>query len=212
MRPVDPRVSALPVCCSTSYCSTALTKPALRSRHRARRDAIAPATAEAWSDRIRDHVLALPEVAAASSLFVYASDEGEVQTYTLMEDLLAMGKTVAVPRIVDRAARTMEAVPIRSIKDLTPGAFGILAPPGKSPPLNGPPGLALVPGLAFDPAMGARLGLGGGYYDRYLAEHPKTLAVGLAFEMQLIADLPAEPHDQRVGILVTETRTLRITP
>ena len=187
-----------------------MTKPALRARHRALRDAIAPAQAEAWSDRVRDHVLALPEVAGAGSVFVYASDRGEVQTYTLMEDLLAMNKTVAVPRIDDIKARTMQAVPIRSLKDLTPGAFGILAPRGRSKPLGEPPELALVPGLAFDPATGARLGLGGGYYDRYLGEHPDIVAVGLAFELQLIADLPVEPHDRRVVAIVTETQTLRV--
>ncbi len=186
-------------------------KDALRKHHRAARDAIDPATAEGWSDRVRDHVLALPEVAAAATVFVYASDRGEVQTYTLMEDLIAMGKAVAVPRIVDTAARVMVAVPIRSLRDLTPGAYGILAP-ARGEPLAGTPDVSLVPGLAFDPATGARLGFGGGYYDRYLAAHRATVAVGLAFESQLAADLPAEEHDRRVAAIVTETRTVRVRP
>ncbi len=62
----------------------------------------------------------------------------------------------------------------------------------------------LVPGLAFT-RDGARLGRGGGYYDRYLATMPaSTLKIGVCFAVQIVASLPTEPHDQRVDTVATE--------
>ncbi len=68
--------------------------------------------------------------------------------------------------------------------------------------------LILVPGLGFD-ARGARLGLGGGYYDRFLAEVEGT-QLGLAFEWQLLSEVPMSGHDQRVDGIVTELRVIQI--
>ena len=64
----------------------------------------------------------------------------------------------------------------------------------------------VVPGLAFDP-RGARLGYGGGWYDRVLGEVP--VSIGVCYDCQLIAHVPCEAHDQRVGFVVTETQTLK---
>ena len=65
--------------------------------------------------------------------------------------------------------------------------------------------LAIIPGVAFDPGSGARLGRGGGYYDRLLAGAGfSAVTIGIAFGCQLQADLPAEPHDQAVAYVVTE--------
>lgn len=62
----------------------------------------------------------------------------------------------------------------------------------------------LVPGLAFTRA-GQRLGRGGGYYDRLLAALPaSTVRLGVCFEMQIVEELPSEPHDQKVDAVVTE--------
>ncbi|MEM8739210.1 MAG: 5-formyltetrahydrofolate cyclo-ligase [Planctomycetota bacterium] len=179
-------------------------KAELRRRVRAARGRLAPDRVAADSDRLRARVLTLPELAAARCVFVYASHGTEPHTYTLIEDLLALGKTVSVPRVTDAAHGRMEAIPLTSLKDLAPAAFGVLAP-RHGRPLDQPPDLALVPGLAFDPRTGHRLGQGAGFYDRYLADHPQTLPIGLVFESQLLSPLPLDPHDRRVRIIVTET-------
>jgi 5-formyltetrahydrofolate cyclo-ligase len=62
-----------------------------------------------------------------------------------------------------------------------------------------------VPGLGFT-RTGARIGYGAGYYDRWLAAHPRTTRIGVAFECQLVAVLPQEPHDIRMHHVVTERR------
>ena len=67
-----------------------------------------------------------------------------------------------------------------------------------------------LPGLAFDLA-GNRLGQGGGWYDRALEKLPNSvLRVGVCFDFQIVENIPQETHDQRVSIIVTERRTIRI--
>ena len=67
--------------------------------------------------------------------------------------------------------------------------------------------VVLVPGLAFDP-KGQRLGYGQGFYDRLLL-HMRALRVGLAFDFQLLAEVPSFPHDLPVDCVVTDHRVLR---
>lgn len=164
------------------------------------------------SDTVRRMVLLLPELQDSQSIFVYASAGSEVQTYALIEDLLALRKTVAVPHIIDAKHRQMQATVIRSPKALVPDPhYPDLLTPGKGEPLSGSPDLSLLPGLAFSPLTGTRLGMGGGYYDRFFgALRSGGFRVGLAFEQQLQDELPAEAHDHPVHAIVTPERVYRI--
>lgn len=66
----------------------------------------------------------------------------------------------------------------------------------------------LVPGVAFD-EHGNRLGQGGGYYDRYLTHlRPDALTIGIAFDEQIVEEVPHHPHDRSVGYVVTPTRLI----
>jgi 5-formyltetrahydrofolate cyclo-ligase len=88
------------------------------------------------------------------------------------------------------------------------GPLGALEPPPAAPEV--PPAeidAIVVPGVAFS-ADGHRLGRGGGYYDATLAALPHALRVGLAFDVQVLPDVPRELHDARLDVLVTETRLL----
>jgi 5-formyltetrahydrofolate cyclo-ligase len=88
-------------------------------------------------------------------------------------------------------------------EDLEVGPFGILQPEADAEPLM--PEVLFVPLLGFT-ADGARLGQGGGHYDRWLAEHRPALAVGLAWDAQACEALPIEPHDITLDAVVTPTR------
>ncbi len=90
---------------------------------------------------------------------------------------------------------------------LRQGRYELFEPAEASDTGHRTQGVALVPCLAFT-ADGRRLGRGGGYYDRFLAQHegPK---IGLAFDEQLAEDLPAETHDVSLDAIVTPTRTYR---
>ena len=93
---------------------------------------------------------------------------------------------------------------VTSLSALCPDAYGIPAPPQDAPPLLlGADALCLLPGLAFD-RTGARLGRGGGYYDRFLPGFPGT-AAGVCFSSSFQdAPLPCEPFDCRVRFVLTE--------
>jgi 5-formyltetrahydrofolate cyclo-ligase len=87
--------------------------------------------------------------------------------------------------------------------DLELGPYGHLQPSADAEPAN--PNLVIVPLLAFT-TEGARLGQGGGHYDRWLADNPAVTPVGLAWDSQLVDTLPDEPHDRLLSAIVTPTR------
>jgi 5-formyltetrahydrofolate cyclo-ligase len=100
----------------------------------------------------------------------------------------------------------MEAVEVEAVEELTRGNLGQWEGPPQRPAMD--PlrvDLALVPGLGFCPRTGARLGRGGGYYDRYLRRlRPSVPRAGVTLRSQLAGGIPMEPHDVPVGLLITE--------
>ncbi len=66
----------------------------------------------------------------------------------------------------------------------------------------------LLPGSVFD-ERGGRFGYGGGYYDRFLAKVPKARRIGLAFDLQVVAEAPLQEHDELLDLVVTESRIIR---
>ncbi len=103
----------------------------------------------------------------------------------------------------------MTAREILDLNGLAAGAMGIPEPAGLPPVIRKEDiDLVIVPGLAFDKA-GYRLGYGGGYYDRYLSGL-SLRTIGLCPEQRLLSDIPRETHDQKVQMLITETRILRV--
>jgi len=180
------------------------TKQQLRRDMKARRAAMPAEEVARASAAIRQHLLALEPIRSARSIFTYVSVNNEPDTRALIRDLLALGKTISAPRI-DAAGR-MHAHIIQSLKDLKPAGpeqFHTPVPPPDAP-IETAPHVVIVPGLAFT-TSGKRLGMGRGHYDRYLADHPNTLAIGLCYALQVIDGLPTEPHDIRVKMLATES-------
>ncbi|MFN3166348.1 MAG: 5-formyltetrahydrofolate cyclo-ligase [Phycisphaeraceae bacterium] len=167
-------------------------KTALRKHYRALRNAIPAASRDERSAEIAQLVLTIDKLDHAGSIFVYVSAGSEVGTHALIAELLKQGKAVAVPRITPEPG-VMQPMRIHSLNDLAPGRFDI-PEPTTNDPFTTTPDLALVPGLAFT-RTGQRLGQGGGYYDRYLGQHPTAYKIGLCFNEQLAEELPVEDHD-----------------
>lgn len=115
------------------------------------------------------------------------------------------GHTLALPRFSNRAAPMTFAHHSDPYgeSDLEVGPYGMLQPAADAEPLV--PDVLFVPLVGFTPAL-ERLGQGGGHYDRWLAEHPPVLAVGLAWDAQSCETLPTEPHDKPLDAVVTPTR------
>ena len=130
----------------------------------------------------------------------------EVQLYELMDICLAEGRQVSLPLIKCKGVMVPALLPSREA--LVADEYGIatVRAEGRRELAPGSLDLVIVPGVAFAP-NGARLGLGAGFYDRFLEEQaPQAVRIALAFDCQLAADIPMEKHDQRVEAIITETR------
>lgn len=170
----------------------------------ARRAVLSVESVVAWSQAILDHALALPDLEEARSAFVYVSIEREVDTRPLIAALLDRDVTVAVPFIAGPGV--IEAHCIASLDELMPGRYGIPAP--RHPhPLTDAPDVCLAPAVALTEQC-QRLGMGGGYYDRYLASHRPGVTIALAYEMQVVPHIPTETVDRPVDTIVTERRVI----
>ncbi|CAA9471489.1 MAG: 5-formyltetrahydrofolate cyclo-ligase [uncultured Rubrobacteraceae bacterium] len=184
------------------------TKAALRRAVLLRRDALPEGERALLGGRIVRAVLDLPTYENAGVVLAYASFGTELQTDGFLRRVLADGKTLLLPR-VDRGALGLYEVRDPAV-DLEPGRWGIREPkPDRCSPVEpGSVEFALVPGVAFD-RRGRRLGYGGGFYDRLLAGGlPEgTPLVSGAFGVQILAEVPTDPHDAPVDLVVTETNT-----
>lgn len=134
--------------------------------------------------------------------FVPLTDEPDITS--LIDDALQANKTVALPRY-SLSSKAFVAAHIKARAQCIRGEFGVLEPDAGCPviPLN-QLDLVLVPGVAYD-LTGRRLGRGKGFYDRLLAE-VRGHKCGVAFDAQIIAAVPEEPHDVRVNSILTPTR------
>ena len=159
-----------------------------------------------YSNSITEQVLRLDEIKNARMIFIYISYATEVHTHELIKALLDDGKTLAVPKIVD--SEFMESESFSSWEDLVPGELGILTP-GNSKPCSGPFDVALTPGLGFT-LSGHRMGFGRGYYDKWFAQNKVSHKIALAYELQLVDEIPVEDTDVPMDKIVTEQRVIII--
>jgi 5-formyltetrahydrofolate cyclo-ligase len=199
-------------------------KAAIRKSALARRNAM-PADARVLKDRlIKERLFGLDEFRAAKSVMFFASFRTEPDTMSMMDAAIALGKTVAAPK-VEPIERRLVIYEIGSTSDLVAGYMGIPEPRDDFLELThgaAPPGsydadivnrldLIIMPGAAFDP-KGGRVGYGGGYYDRFLAallkKRPPLAAI--AYEQQMFSAVPVLDYDVRVDIIVTDQRVIRI--
>jgi 5-formyltetrahydrofolate cyclo-ligase len=184
---------------------TSEAKAALRRTVLRRRDALPGAERALLSGRIVATVLDLPAYQAADVVLAYAAFGTELQTDGLLRRVLADGKVLVLPRVEGGGLGLYE---VRDLSgDLVPGTWGIREPePDRCPRADaGGVDFALIPGVAFD-RKARRLGYGGGYYDRLLAGGlPEgTPLVSGAFEVQMVDEVPTDPHDAPVDVVVTE--------
>jgi 5-formyltetrahydrofolate cyclo-ligase len=184
------------------------SKAMCRGRLLAVRRALSPTTVAVLSERITAHVIASPMFATTAVVVLYCAADGEVETEALRAAAHDAGKRVYYPRRGGGPGE-LEFVLVAPGEHLRPGRWGIGEPSGAVLLREGESVLAMVPGVGFDP-RGARLGRGGGYFDRALRRlRPGGIAVGLAFSCQVVPSLPCGPDDEPVDFLVTEEQFLR---
>ena len=143
-------------------------------------------------------------VGQAGTVFCYISAGDEVNTHPIIDRLRQSGKTVVVPRIVNRDR--MIAVRFTGWADLRVGQLGILTPDTDDEWQSGVD-LCLTPGLGFT-LDGNRIGFGKGYYDKWFAAHPHSARTALCYECQIVDSIPATETDVRVEKIITERRVI----
>lgn len=184
-------------------------KRQLRLQTRTRLAEVRPADAGRWSLDICRALAVLPEFRRASTVMAFLAISGEPDLAVICDEAIDTGKRLCLPR-VDWESRTMVAALVGGGEGgLIAGRHGLREPGPEAPVI--PPGqvdLVLVPGLAFDES-GRRLGRGAGYYDRFLAAL-SVAPIGVAFELQLVPEVPAAAHDVPMSAIVTERRVIRV--
>ncbi len=156
------------------------------------------------SGEVLRRFLSLSEYREADVIYAYMDCKHEVETRDLIRKAWSEGKRVAVPRVLGERMRFYYISSFE--EDLEDGYFGIREPREKDP-AEEENALLLMPGVAFDEER-HRVGYGGGFYDRFLEEHPGLVTVALAFEFQIRKQVPFEPFDIRPGKIVTERRVM----
>lgn len=158
---------------------------------------------------IQKKVLALAEYQAAKTIMLFMSFRDEVETKELAEDVLAGGKRLVLPFCAPGGI-IIPAV-IEDLGELVTGMWGIREPAKESliKAEFSEIDFVLVPGAAFDLA-GNRLGYGMGYYDRFFellsASVPRA---AVAFNCQIISEVPVAEHDKKMSLLITEEKVYR---
>ncbi|MBO0888401.1 5-formyltetrahydrofolate cyclo-ligase [Candidatus Bathyarchaeota archaeon] len=166
---------------------------------------------EQKSEDITDQVLHLHEFVRARGIACYVSKNTEVDTRVLIRTALTQEKRVLIP-VVKKGDVELFFSEIHDLgKELAPGTFGILEPkPEFVRPVNlDAIDLIFVPGIVWD-RDGYRLGWGRGYFDRAIKNLPQHVkSAGLAFNLQLINQVPRDQFDVPVDMVITESRVIR---
>ena len=183
------------------------SKQALRNQMRTVRAALPDSACDARSAEIRKRLFGLAELQRAATVLAFASIRNEVRTQPSIEAAWSASKRVALPR-VQGDELSLHLVDPQT--PLLPGSFSIPEPARDAPRIE--PGeieLALIPALAVDP-RGYRIGYGGGYYDRLIPRLSKACTCALAYDFQLISEVPELHFDVAVELVVTDARVIRV--
>ena len=185
-------------------------KRALRQRILAQRDQIDAHERARISRIVLARVRELPEYRAAGSVFSYAGFGSELDTFPFLQRVVDDGKTLVMSR-VDKSAQALRLYRVADVEtQLVPGIWGIREPDPRICPPFSPDAVdfVLMPGAVFDVHCG-RIGYGAGFYDQLLAPlNPLPYLVAGAYDLQVVEEVPMEPHDRRVDRLITEEREL----
>lgn len=143
------------------------------------------------SQRLQALFVATKEYAEAKTIYGYMPYNQEVRTVPILEQALADGKRVAVPKVYGDEMRFLY---VTDLTQMEKSDFGIPEPVADGPVADDPTALVLMPGLAFD-KEGHRIGYGGGFYDKFLEEEPDHPTVALCYEFQVLPEIPVDAHD-----------------
>ena len=178
-------------------------KHSLRDAALAQRSLLSRSESRARSRLIQARALQFPPYLLRRSVALYNPIQNEVETGEIRDHALVTGKNVFFPRF--GLKDSLELIKIESETEFSQGRFGVLEPTGERR-LAGRDQeelVVFVPGVVFD-LRGNRLGRGKGWYDRLIKKLGEAILVALAYDFQIVDEVPAEEWDQRVHYVITE--------
>ena len=182
------------------------SKAELRAKIRAALEKISPAVRAVESIELCERLKA--QMPSAHTVLFFAPMPDELDVWPVLELSLALGTNCALP-FFDAEKKTYGARRLNHLAtEIIAGKFGVREPAASCAeiPLDRFD-LVLVPGMAFD-LSGNRLGRGRGFYDRLL-EKVSGIKCGVAYDFQLLEQIPTEPHDAKVNFILTPSRCVR---
>ena len=186
-----------------------LVKSVIRKEINEKRKNLSPTEIVDKSIAIIDNLMGLKEYEEADDIYTYVNYQNEVITTDLIEQTIAKGKRIYVPKVI---GNEMNFFRIVTIDDLVEGYKGILEPKeGLDKPglfNNNYNKIMIMPGLAFDINM-HRIGYGGGFYDKYLDWNPMFTKIAICYDFQVLDEIPYEAFDQQPDIIITEERIIK---
>lgn len=187
-----------------------MNKKELRKLLKAQRNALTMEMVQQSSRLVAQQILACDAFQRANYVMGYLAFGKELSVDIVLEEALRLGKQVYVPYITSAT----EFIPVRlysmdSTESFVLDRYGIRTPKepyesGKAEALD----LVLVPGVAFG-RDGSRIGMGAGYYDRFLLGAKQAISLGVAYDKLLQDSIPSEEYDLPVDYIVTETRVFK---
>lgn len=168
-----------------------MDKKELRRQIQARKRAMTEADIVRRSEALGKLFFQLDLYQKARTIYGYLPYNQEVRTVPILEQALRDGKKVAVPKVY---GDTMRFLYVTDLEAVSKGYCGIPEPIDDEPVAQDKTALVLMPGLAFD-SQGHRMGYGGGFYDKFLAEEPDHPTVALCYDFQMLPQLETESHD-----------------
>ena len=175
-----------------------MDKKELRKKIREQKRMMTAAEIESASEILCSQFLASPFYREARTIYGYLPYNQEVRTAPILEQALADGKKVAVPKVYGEEMRFIYLSDLNQVEN---GYCGIPEPVADEPVADDPTALVLMPGLAFD-AKGNRMGYGGGFYDKFLWAEPTHPTVALCYDFQMVEDIPTEEFDIPVNLVL----------
>ena len=168
-----------------------MDKKLLRREIREKKRAMTEEEIVSRSEKLAELFVRSEAYQMAATVYGYLPYNQEVRTVPMLEQALRDGKRVAVPKIY---GDTMRFIYLEDLSAVEKNRMGIPEPVLDTPVAEDITALVLMPGLAFT-KNGDRMGYGGGFYDRFLAEEPNHPTVALCYDFQIVDSLPTEEFD-----------------
>ena len=175
-----------------------MNKKELRSKIRAQKRAMTEEQIVEKSARLGELFLASEAYKNAKSIYGYLPYNQEVRTVAMLKQAIVDGKRVAVPKCY---GPEMKFIWMDDLDAVAPGYANIPEPIADDPVADDDTALVLMPGMAFDP-QGHRIGYGGGFYDKFLAQEPNHPTLALCYDFQMLDYLETEEFDIPVGTVL----------